>query len=197
MPLGETEILSRNPWVVRRKISVAEYHRMGEVGILTPTDRVELIEGEIVAMAPIGSDHAGTSNWLNRALVIAVGNDGVVAVGNPVRLDNWSEPQPDFTVLRYRPDSYRGGTPQPEDVLLAIEVSMSSLRFDRSVKATLYASHGIAEYWIVDIAARSVEVYRDPAPEGYRSVAVLKDGEVLQPNTLPNVSITVSELMGT
>ena len=196
MPLGEADILPRNPWVVRRKISVEEYHLMGQVGILTKGDRVELIEGEIVAMAPIGTDHLGASNWLARALFKAVGDNGVVSTAHPVRLDNLNEPQSDFAFLRFRADLYRGLMPRSGDVLLAIEIAVSSLRFDRSVKAALYAQHGIPEYWIADLAGRTVEVYREPSADGYRSVTYAKDGETLRPAALPDVAIAVSELMG-
>src|ERR1700689_3733867 len=104
MASGETGLLIRNPWVVRRALTVAEYHRMGEVGILTEDDRVELIEGELIAMSPIGSVHSGAVNALTRLLVHAVGDRGVVAVQNPVQLDDLSEPQPDFSVLKTRED---------------------------------------------------------------------------------------------
>src|ERR1700688_4587855 len=102
MAPGEIGLLTRNPWVTRRALTVADYHRMGEVGILTDDDRVELIEGELVAMAPIGSEHIATTNALNRLLVLAVGDHGIVSVGNPVRLTRHSEPQPDFSVLKPR-----------------------------------------------------------------------------------------------
>ena len=101
-----TDLLVRNPWVSRRPISRAEYHRMGEVGILEEGDRVELIEGQLVAMAPIGIEHSGTTITLNRLLVMAVGNRGFVGVGTPVTLGDYSEPQPDFSILRPRDDEY-------------------------------------------------------------------------------------------
>jgi Uma2 family endonuclease len=133
MDQGEIGLLTQNPWVERRPLTVAEYHRMGEAGILTEDDRIELIEGELVAMSPIGSDHSGTVNTLNRLLVRAVGDRGVVAVQNPVVLDDRCEPQPDFSVLRPRADDYRGATPRPEDVLLIVEIANSSLNYDRAV----------------------------------------------------------------
>ena len=127
MTAGEVGLLTRNPWVVRRPITVTEYHRMAEVGILAERERVELIEGELVAMSPIGSNHSGTVNALNHALVRAVGDSGIVAVQNPVQLDDPTEPQPDFAVLKPRPDYYREAAPRPEDVLLLIEIADSSL----------------------------------------------------------------------
>lgn len=196
MPPGETALLPSNPWVTRRKLSVAEYHRMGEAGILTEDDRVELIEGELIAMSPIGSGHSGTINSLNRLLVLAVGDRGVVAVQNPVRLDDHSEPQPDFSVLRPRADDYRRATPVPADVLLIVEVADSSLAYDRTVKRALYASHGIPEFWIVNLGAGEVEVHRQPSGERYESITRFGRGGMLEPALLPGIAIPVSALLG-
>ena len=170
MASGGTGLLARNPWVARRALTVAEYHRMGEVGILTEGDRVELIEGELVAMAPIGSEHSGTVNALTRLLVEIVGDWGVVAVQNPVQLDDLTEPEPEFAVLKPRPDYYRRATPRADDVLLLIEVADSSLAYDRAVKRSLYARHGILEFWIVNLTAGEVEVCRTPTGDNYASV---------------------------
>jgi Uma2 family endonuclease len=196
MPLGETGVLTRTPGIARRKLTVAEYHRMGEAGILTEDDRVELIEGELIAMSPIGSDHSGTVNTLNRLLVRLVGDRGVVAVQNPVQLDDLSEPQPDFSVLRPRPDDYRRSTPRPADVLLIIEVANSSLSYDRSVKRTLYAHHGIPEFWIVNLAGGSVEVCRAPSGDAYASISRAGRDAILEPELLPGVAIPVATLLG-
>jgi Uma2 family endonuclease len=196
MPSGETGLLTRYPWVVRRPLTVAEYHRMGEVGILTEGDRVELIEGQLVAMAPIGSDHAGTANTLTRMLIQMVGDRGVVAVGNPVQLDDLSEPQPDFTVLKPRDDDYRRATPRPDEVLLLIEVANYSLAYDRNVKRSLYASHGIPEFWIVNLIAGEVEVCLGPEGAQYASVSRVGREGVLEPQLLPGVTIPVASLLG-
>jgi Uma2 family endonuclease len=196
MAPGETDLLTRNPWVARRALTVAEYHRMGEVGILTEDDRVELIEGQLIAMSPIGSEHAGTVNALNRRLVLAVGDRGVVAVQNPVQLDDRSEPQPDFAVLKPRADDYRRATPRPDEVLLIIEVADSSLAYDRRVKRSLYARHGIPEFWIVNLAAGEVEVCRAPEGGQYASVSHVGRGGVLEPQLLPGAVIPVAALLG-
>jgi Uma2 family endonuclease len=116
--LDEPPLLAAHPWVTRRPITVTEYHRMGEVGILGDRDRVELIEGELVAMSPIGSYHHGTVNKLNHSLVQAVGERAVVSVQGPVRLDEFSEPEPDIALLKPRPDFYQDGHAGPADVLL-------------------------------------------------------------------------------
>jgi Uma2 family endonuclease len=196
MASGETGLLTRNPWVVRRPLTVAEYHLMGEAGILTEDDRVELIEGQLIAMSPIGSEHSGTVNALNHALVQAVGDLGVVAVQNPVQLDDLSEPQPDFAILKPRADFYRQATPRPDDVLLIIEVAASSLAYDRNVKRSLYARHGIPEFWIVNLVAGEVEVCREPKGEQYTSVSRFGREAVLEPQLLPGAAIAVAGLLG-
>ena len=195
MTPGETSLLSRNPWVARRVLTVAEYHRMAEAGILTERDRVELIEGELIAMSPIGSEHSGTVNALNRTLVRAVGDRAIVAVQNPVQLDDLSEPEPDFALLKPRDDDYRRATPHPHEVLLIIEVADTSLAYDRAVKRSLYARHGIPEFWIVNLAAKQVEVCRSPTGEQYASVSHVGREAVLEPQLLPGATIPVSALL--
>jgi Uma2 family endonuclease len=196
MESGETSLLTRNPWVARRPLTVAEYHRMGEVGILAEHDRVELIEGELVAMSPIGSRHSGTINALTRALVRAVSDNGVVAVQNPVQLDDHTEPEPDFAVLRPRADDYRQATPRAHEVLLIIEVADTSLAYDRTVKRSLYARYGIPEFWIVDLAAKEVEVYRAPAGDDYTSVSRVGREASLNLSLLPRAVIPVTMILG-
>jgi Uma2 family endonuclease len=196
MVSGETRLLTRNPWVTRRPLTVAEFHRMGEVGILTEDDRVELIEGELIAPFPVSSEHAGTRNVLSRMLVRAVGERAVVAVGNPVQLDDFSEPQPDFSVLKPRDDDYRGANPRPEDVLLIVEVADSSLAYDRNVKRALYARHGIPEFWIVNLVASEVEACCGPRGEQYTSISRVGRESVLEPELLPGALIPVVALLG-
>jgi Uma2 family endonuclease len=135
--------------VKRRRFTVHDYHRMGEAGILHEDDRVELIEGELVEMTAIGTRHFSCVNRLNRLLVMHVGDDAIVSVQNPVRLNEYNEPQPDLTVIR--PRDYLESLPKPEDVLLLIEVSDTTLAYDRGVKLPLYARAGIREVWIVDL----------------------------------------------
>jgi len=196
MAPADTSLLTRNPWVARRPLTVTEYHRMGEVGILTERDRVELIEGELVAMAPIGSQHSGTVNSLNRRLVLAVGDRGVVAVQNPVQLDDLTEPEPDFAVLKPRPDDYKLATPRADEVLLIVEVADTSLAYDRNVKRSLYARHGIPEFWIVNLSAGEVEVCRKPSGDDYASVSRVGRGGILEPELLPGATIAVAALLG-
>jgi Uma2 family endonuclease len=185
-----------HPWITRRKLDVDEYHRMGEAGILHEDDRVELIEGELVEMAPIGTGHASTVNTLAELLFAAVGQRGIVSVQNPVRLDRYSEPQPDFAVLRRHDHRYRDRPPGPGDVLLLVEVAHSSLRYDRAVKLPLYARHGVPEVWIVDLERREVEVCRDPADGRYATVSRAGPDASLEPALLPGVVLSVSGILG-
>ncbi len=155
----------------RHRLNVDDYHRMAEAGILSEDDRVELIDGDLIDMAPIGQGHAGVVNGLNHALSMAFGGQAIVSVQNPLRLDRLNEPQPDVVVLRPRDDFYQHGTPAgPADVLLLVEVADSTLRYDRAVKLPLYASAGITEVWIVDLRRRVVDVHLTPAGDGYATI---------------------------
>jgi len=186
-------VLSRYPATPRRLLTVDEYHRMGQAGILTEEDRVELIEGELVAMAPIGSEHAAATNALTRLLVLAVGDRAIVSVGNPVRLSQRSEPQPDFAVLKPRGD-YKTMLPRPEDTMLAVEVANSSLDYDRKIKLALYARSGIPEVWIVNLAAGEVEVYQSPVADRYTASARAGRSDTLTITALPGALIPISEI---
>lgn len=189
-------LLARDPWVSKRALTVDEYHRMGEAGILTERDRVELIEGELVAMTPIGGPHAGTVVDLTHALAEAVGPGARVSVQNPIRLGETSEPEPDVALLKPRPDRYRTGIPRAEDVLLVVEVADTSLEYDRRVKRPLYARHGIPELWIIDLQAGEIEVYRDPRGDGYASVRTVGREAVLTVAALPGVEMKAGDIIG-
>jgi Uma2 family endonuclease len=180
----------------RHKLNVHDYYRLAEVGILDESSRVELIEGELIDMAPIGSNHAGVVNGLARALFAACGDRAVVAVQNPVRLDEFNEPQPDFAVLRPRADLYRARHPAPADVLLLIEVANSSLRFDRNVKLPLYARAGIPELWIVDLGRRVVESFRGPSQGAYGPERTYREGERVTLASAPHIEIALTGVFG-
>lgn len=152
------------------RFSVTDYHRMGETGILGPDLRTELIDGEIVEMPPIGHPHAGTVNLLTNLLKEAVGPHAVLAVQNPVWLNDHSEPLPDIALLRPRPDYYRNGHPGPTDVLLLVEVADSSLAYDREIKLPRYARAGIPEVWLVDLAGHRLAIHRQPSEAGYGEI---------------------------
>lgn len=180
----------------RYRFTADEYHRMGEAGIFHEDDRVELIDGEIVEMNPIGDPHAGGVNRLTRLFIGRLGDMAVVGVQNPVRLGEYDEPQPDLAILRYRADFYASRGPRPEDVLLLIEVADSTAGYDRRVKGPLYARHTIPEYWLVDLNRGHVVVFREPAPDGYRATRVHRPGESLSLVSLPDVAIAVADMLG-
>ncbi len=182
--------------ISRHRFDVEAYYRMAECGILPRDARVELLDGEIVEMAPIGDRHAACVDWLTHVLATAVANRAIVRVQNPVRLGRRSEPQPDVALLRYRPDFYRSGHPGPSDVLLIVQVGDSSVDFDREVKTPLYAAAGIPEVWIVDLLAEGIEVYRGAGPRGYSEVTRhLRDGRI-SPAGLPDLILEVSPVLG-
>lgn len=191
-----TGLLERNPWVTRRKFDVGEYYRLAEAGILREGDRVELIEGEIVQMVPIGSGHSGAVNALTYLLMRAAGERATVTAQSPLRLSDSSEPMPDAMLLKPRTDFYRGGHPTAADVLLLIEVAQSSLRYDRGVKLPLYARHGVPEVWIVDLAGRVVEVHRARGADGYAESTSHAAGAMLEPALLPGLRVAAADILG-
>ena len=180
--------------ITKRRFNVHEYHRMAEAGILTPSDRVQLLDGEIVVMSAVGSQHAATVNRLLRLFSNACERQ-IVSVQNPVRLSEWSEPEPDVAILQPKADFYASALPTPDDALLVIEVSHSTLRFDREVKLPLYAAAGITECWIVNLEAERIEVHREPGPDGYDQVQRLARGEAISPAALPDVVLSVDDIL--
>ncbi|HEV8307459.1 MAG TPA: Uma2 family endonuclease [Methylomirabilota bacterium] len=183
--------------ILRRRFTVDEYHRMGEMGILREEDRVELIDGEIVQMTPIGSRHAACVNRLNRLLVAPAGERAIVAVQNPIAVPPDSEPQPDLALLRPRSDFYARAHPEPSDVWLVIEVADVSAAFDRAVKIPLYARAAIPEVWLVDLAGECVEVYRGPTERTYAHLERRLRGQRLAGEALPDLALSVDEVLGT
>jgi Uma2 family endonuclease len=184
-----------NDWILRHRITVDEYYRMAEVGILPPDARVELIEGVIIDMAPIGTDHGGTVTQLNRLLSNAVGDFAYVWSQSAVRLSDISEPEPDFALLRPRADFYKKRHPGPEDTFLLIEVSNSSLRYDIEVKAPLYALHGIPEFWVVDLKGRQIRFFRSQKEAKYSDVTSTSEPGIVSPIALPGVQIDLAHIL--
>lgn len=179
----------------RKQFTVEQYYRMAETGILTPADRVELIEGEIIQMSPISPRHAACVSRLAELFILALGSRAIVSVRTPVRLSDYSEPQPDLPILKPRSDFYIEGHPQPADVLALIEVSDSAIESDCTTKATLYARAGISESWIVGLNALAIEVLRSPSPEGYQDVQTLKPGQSLVFQALPETTFKVEQIL--
>jgi Uma2 family endonuclease len=181
--------------IAKRRFTADEYERMGQAGILSEDDRVELIDGEVVAMTPIGPRHAGCVGKANKALVIAAGDSAMVHPQNPVRLGAYDEPQPDLVLLRPRSDCYTTSHPGPEDTLLILEIADSSIEYDRSVKAALYAGAGLPEYWIADLEQEVVWRYTSPLNGAYQRVELYRRGQSIAPQLLPACAIAVDALL--
>ena len=181
----------------RRKLDADTYYRMIDAGILGKEDWVELINGEMIEMAPIGQDHAAVVSGLNRALVLACGEAAIVSPQNPVIFDRHNVPQPDFAVFRPRADFYATGKPPgPADVLLLVEVAGNSLRYDRRVKLPLYARAGIGEYWIVDLKRRVLHAHRGPANGEYAETTNHRSGERLALAAAPGITVRLDLVFG-
>jgi Uma2 family endonuclease len=181
---------------VHYRFSVDEYERMGTAGILERDSRVELIDGEIVEMTPIGSRHAACVKRLNSLLVAALGDRAVVGVQDPVVLDEHSEPQPDISVLVPQQDYYETEHPRPSDILLVVEVADTSLAFDRNVKLPVYAAAGVPEVWLVDLVSGNVETHTEPSGSGYATVTVLSRGDTVTPAAFPDLTIASDAILG-
>ena len=182
--------------VARRLFTTDEFHRMAETGILAEDDRLELIEGEIVRMSPIGSRHAACVDRLNALFTARLGKRAIVRVQNPIVINRRSESQPDLTILKARADFYATKHPGPSDALLVVEVVDTSAAYDRTTKLPLYARAGIREVWIVDVMRAVVEVYRQPALQSFRGHMELQAGQRIVPIAFPRTAIRVSDVLG-
>jgi Uma2 family endonuclease len=181
----------------RRRFSVEEYHRMAEVGIITEDDRVELLDGEIIEMAPIGPRHASIADRLTRLFTSRLGDRVIVRVGGPILLArDHSEPQPDLTLLRPRADFYSQAHPEPRDVLLTVEVMDTTGDYDRRVKLPLYARGSLAQVWLVDADNEQVEIYRDPTGSQYATRDLKRRGDRLTIAAFPDVPFEVNDAFG-
>ena len=178
----------------RHRITVYDYHRMAEIGVLSPDARVELIEGEIIDMAPIGNDHQSIVDQLTRALVVTVGDRAIVRTQGSIRLSQWSEPEPDVVLLKPRPDFYRSEFALGTDTLLVIEVSDTTLRYDRDIKVPLYARHGVPEVWVVDVNGNALLVYGDLHDDKYERHVALERPETMPVTLLPGIALDVAAL---
>ncbi len=179
----------------RRRFTVKEYYAMAEAGILTEQDRVELLNGEIIAMPPIGSWHAGHVDRFIRILAGPLLERANVRVQGPVRLSDVSEPEPDVMLLKPREDDYTGGHPGPEDVLLLIEVADTSVEYDRGAKLSAYARAGIREVWIVSRGERRIYVYTGPSVGGYANVRRVGHGQSIAPKAFPDVVLEIDKVI--
>ncbi|HVC62423.1 MAG TPA: Uma2 family endonuclease [Acetobacteraceae bacterium] len=193
MDTAPGDILSRHS-VPRHRLTLDDYHRLGEARILGEDDRVELLEGQLVDMSPIGPRHALAVDALNESLIKAVAGRAWVRVQNPIELGDGTEPQPDFALVRRPWRGYPGAHPRPEDIFLLVEVADTSLETDRGAKLELYARAGIREFWIVDLTTDGVLVQRNPSGNRYESVTRVEPSGILEVKDLPGVMIPAASL---
>lgn len=182
--------------VVRRRFTVEQYEQMAIAGIFAEDDRIELIEGEIVEISPIGPSHSACVSRLIQLIQQQIGSSLIIRVQDPIRLSNRSEPQPDVALVQPRADFYAGGHPEPEDVVLLVEVADSSLSYDRDLKLPLYARAGIAEVWLVCLLPQTVEVFRAPSESGYGERREARRGESVAALNIPGVMLSVADIRG-
>ncbi len=182
--------------VERHHFTVDEYYRMGDAGIFTEDDRVELIDGEIIRISPIGSRHAACVRRLDALLNRLFSRVAQVSAQNPIRISDFSEPQPDIALLSPRADFYAQGHPTPANVLLVIEVADTSVEYDREIKGPLYARAGIAEMWLVNLREDLVELYTNPAGGSYQSVRRAGRSESFTSQSLPGMTFSADEILG-
>lgn len=179
----------------RFRLSRDRYHQMIASGVFGEDERIELIEGELVTMSPIGAEHSGLVKKLAELLFGLLNKRALISIQDPIQLDNFSEPEPDLALLQPRSDYYMRSLPTPADVLLVIEVADSSLAYDRTVKMPLYAQAGIAEAWIINLIDRWIEVYRDPSPAGYTTMLKILPGRAIAPQAFADVIVAVDALL--
>jgi Uma2 family endonuclease len=182
--------------IQKRAFSVEEFHAMNRAGLFRQDDRVELVDGEVIEMTPIGPQHAACVRRLNRMFHRRFAGSALVDIQNPVRLSGRTEVQPDVVLLKQREDFYGEGLPGPTDTLLVIEVADTSLTYDQDIKIPLYARSGIGEVWLVDLPRGVITVFRGPSPQGYReSFEVDRRGSIV-PLALPDQTIEVQDILG-
>jgi Uma2 family endonuclease len=186
----------------RHLINTDTYHRMIETGILTEEDQVELIHGEIIqrcpaGLSPVGKLHIAIVDRISKALNRRIDTEAIVRVQSPIVVPDHSEPEPDITLLKPRPDFYATQAAQPEDILLIIEVAHTTWDTDYEVKRPLYASAGIPELWLVNINKHEIEVHRTPAPGTYKNISILQSGDTVSlPVPGVEATIAIDELLG-
>jgi Uma2 family endonuclease len=188
--------LAMEDWPRRHRISVEEYHRMAEVGLLAPDARVELIDGEIIEMPPIGSRHGAIVDRLTELFMFAVQGRANVRCQGAIQLGDFSEPQPDLSLLERREDFYSEKHPREGQILLAIEVSESTLNFDRKRNMSLYARYAIPEFWVFDVEGKQLLVFRNPSGAAYTDVSSMNELGIMAVSALPGLSVDLSKVFG-
>ena len=180
---------------IKKLFTVDDYHRMGDAGIIGIEERTELIEGEVITMSPIGDRHAIAVNIATDRFTNAFRGQAIVSVQNPLRLSLYTEPQPDLVLLRYRSDFYKGRKWRPEDALLVLEVSETTLRFDRKVKLPLYAAAGVTELWIENLEAEELLVFRNPTGRAYSTALSFHRDDFVSVEAFPDQKFKVDDLL--
>lgn len=182
--------------IAKHWFTVKEYDRMGETGIFAKGERVELIEGEILEMSPIGKRHAACVGRLNEIFGRQLAGKVIVWVQSPIQLNDYSEPQPDVVLLKRRDDFYEHAHPTPADVLLLVEVSDTTLEYDRQIKVPLYARSGVPEVWLVNLQEEQLEAYAQPAGGVYQQSVRAVRGEEISAQVATGLNVSVNELLG-
>jgi Uma2 family endonuclease len=177
------------------RFTVSEYHRMSELGILSPTERTELINGEIITMAAKGTAHTSATTRTKKLFELALQDQATIRVQDPIRLNDFSEPEPDVVIAVSDSLDYSTHHPTPEEVLLVIEVADSSLKYDLEVKAPLYAAAGITEYWVLDVIERQLHSFRQPAEGRYQWQTILADALEIAPLAFPAVIVKITQML--
>jgi Uma2 family endonuclease len=178
----------------RHRITVDEYYRMAEVGLLAPDARVELIDGEIIDMAPIGNPHMATVDRLNKLLIRTVGDRAIVRCQGAVQLGDYSAPQPDFVLLAPRDDYYSSRRAVSPDTLLTVEVSDTTLRYDSGRKMSLYARHNVPELWVIDVPKARLLLFRKPSGNEYLEASILEAPDSMSIERLPGIVVDLSSI---
>ncbi|MBA3784292.1 MAG: Uma2 family endonuclease [Acidobacteria bacterium] len=189
----ELEKVSR---IVPKRFRAEDFRKMTEVGILPEESGWEIIDGYLIDKISIGSKHAGTVKKLNRKLSLIVADKAIISVQDPIHIDEYNEPEPDIALLAPRGDFYAESHPTPKEVLLLIEVSDSTIEYDRDIKKTLYAEAGIAEFWLVNLKENTVERYSSPKNGNYRLAEILESGETIKAGTIENLELKIEEILG-
>lgn len=192
--LSEYKNMSVRP--KRLRFSVDDYYTMIGLGMLKNVERAEIIDGELIESMPIGNAHASCVKTLAEVLRDNLGKNVTYSVQDPIRLDEYNEPIPDIALLKRRDDFYRGKSPTGEDVLVLIEVSDTTLDYDRNRKVPLYAQAGISEVWIVNLQNGTVELHYQPRDYSFAVVKVFRRGDVLKSENLPELELRIDEILG-
>lgn len=181
--------------IVPKRFRVEDFRRMSEVGILPEESGWEIIDGFLIDKITIGSRHASTVKRMNRKLMRLLGDNAIISVQDPIHIDDYNEPEPDIALLKPREDFYAESHPAPQDVLLLVEVSDSTVEYDREIKKSIYAKAEIAEFWLVNLKESTIECYTQPKNGNYRLAQIFETGEMVQSKTIENLKLKVKEIL--